>query len=330
VSDLSGILPELRAAAAAWQVVDLTDIDQARKSDAASVATASATDISGLVGGPVAVEEATFATGPARSTTRTRIYRSPQGAGTPGALLFLHGGAFCLGDLDTDHLRCLAYARRAGITVVSVDYPLAPEHPYPSGLNTGIAAAEWMRASAADLGIDPHRIGIGGESAGATLAAGVTLALRDRNRFPPRCQVLLFPALDYRQSTESMRTNVDSPAWNAIQTQNMWRHYLGTDPASFHSAPGSARPNYASPGIEHDLVGLPPALVVTAEIDPLRDEGIDYATRLMRAGVAVELHNYSGTFHVFDFAAPRAAVSARALDEQVQFLRRHLGSGAQN
>jgi acetyl esterase len=279
-----------------------------------------------MVSGPVAVEEASIAVGPARSVTKVRIYRSRQGAGTPGAPRFFHGGAFCLGDLETDHLRCLAYAQRTGATVISVDYPLAPEHPYPAGFDACLAAAEWVHANARELTIDPARIGLGGESAGGALAAGVALALRDRGPFEPRCQVLLYPVLDHRQLTTSISTYIDSPAWNSLQTAHMWQLYLGTDQAGFrnHSEPGF--PGYAAPGVGHDLAGLPPALVITAEIDPLRDEGLDYAIRMLCAGVPVELHNYGGAFHVFDFAAPRAEVSVRALDEQLVFIRRYLGS----
>jgi acetyl esterase len=329
VPELEAILPALRSAAAGWEVVDLRNLSQARESDAAAVATVSATDIPGTVSGPVAVEEASLAAGPTRSITKVRIYRSRQGAGTPGALLFFHGGAFCLGDLETDHLRCLAYAQRTGTTVISVDYPLAPEHPYPAAFDACLAAAEWVHANSRDLTIDPTRIGVGGESAGGALAAGVALALRDRARIELQCQLLLFPALDYRQTTPSMRRYGDSPAWNSVQTAHMWRLYLGTEPTHFAQSLAEGVAHYAAPGVGHDLAGLPPALIITAEVDPLRDEGLDYATRLLHAGVPVELHNYAGTFHVFDFAAPLADVSVRALDEQVSFIRRHLGPPTQ-
>ena len=324
--ELDRILPELRSAAAGWEVVDLRNLGQARESDAAAVATVSATDIPGVVSGPVAVEEVSFASGPTHSLTTVRIYRSRQGAGTAGALLFLHGGAFCLGDLQTDHLRCLAYAQRTGATVLSVDYPLAPEHPYPAGLDACVAAAEWTRSNARELAVDPARIGVGGESAGAALAAGVALALRDRDRFELSCQLLLFPVLDYRQLTASIRAYPDSPAWNSLQTAHMWRLYLGVDPTRPDGLATAASARYAAPGVSHRLDGLPPTLLMTAEVDPLRDEGLEFASRLMQAGVAVELHHYAGAFHVFDFAAPRAPVSVRALDEQVAFIQRHLGS----
>jgi acetyl esterase/lipase len=121
-----------------------------------------------------------------------------------------------------------------------------------------------------------------------------------------------------------MRSSTDTPAWNSRQNALMWQLYLGPDRTAVVAARDTGAPDYSAPGVGHELCGLPPALVVTAEIDPLRDEGLDYAIRLQRSGVSVQLHAYAGTFHVFDFAAPRADVSIRAVADQVAFLGRHL------
>ncbi len=177
------------------------------------------------------------------------------------------------------------------------------------------ATVQWMSGNASVLGVDRERIAVGGQSAGGGLAAAVALMARDRGG-PSLCfQFLGIPELDHRLDTVSMRTFVDTPMWHRPNAELSWSYYLGPD-----ADPVSP---YASPAVATDLVGLPPAYVTTMEFDPLRDEGINYALRLLEAGVTVELHSYPGTFHGSTLI-PSAAVSRRSHDELMTALRRGL------
>jgi acetyl esterase len=197
-----------------------------------------------------------------------------------------------------------------------VEYRLAPEHPYPAGIEDCFATLAWLHEEASALGIDAGRVAVAGQSAGGGLAAGLALLARDRSG-PPICfQLLGIPELDHRLETTSMQTFVDTPLWHRPNAELSWAHYLGPDP-------GEVAP-YASPSIAEDLTGLPPAYVSVMEFDPLRDEGIAYAARLLEAGVSVELHAYPGTFHG-SAVATTAAVSKRAHEELIGALGRGLG-----
>ncbi|HVA02720.1 MAG TPA: alpha/beta hydrolase [Acidimicrobiales bacterium] len=240
--------------------------------------------------------------------------------GPAPALVFFHGGAFVLGDRYTEELRCLRYAAEAGCVVVSVDYRLAPEHRFPAGVEDCFAGLEWTVANAAELGIDPGRVGVGGSSAGGALAAAVALMARDRGGPALRVQILNYPVIDDRMQSASMRAFDATPMWTSGSNADMWQHYLG-DPEDRGEVSV-----YAAPGRATDLRGLPPAYVLTAELDPLRDEGIEYATRLMEAGVPTELHTVPGACHGFDIIAATQTLGKRALEEQVRALVRGLGS----
>ncbi|MFD4374474.1 alpha/beta hydrolase [Streptomyces sp. NPDC058486] len=247
-----------------------------------------------------------------------RIYTRPGGEQPAPCLLFFHGGGFVTGNLDTEDARCREYARRTGITVVSVDYRLAPEHPFPCAYEDCYDALVWAAAHAGELGIDPDRIVVGGTSAGGALTVAVTLASRDLGGPAVLHQLILYPVIDHAMDTRSMKEFGDTPGWHARNNVHMWRHYLGTD------APESVSP-YAAPVEAEDLSGLPPAYLMTIEFDPLRDEGLAFGRRLLDAGVSVHLHNIPGAFHGFDAAAPQAAVARRALDEQCAVLAHATG-----
>jgi acetyl esterase/lipase len=237
-------------------------------------------------------------------------------AGGRAAVLDIHGGGFVMGTAAMERAFASDVARRLGVVVVVVEYRLAPEHPYPAGIEDCYAALTWLHAEADELGVDVERVAVAGQSAGGGLAAGLALLARDRGG-PAICfQLLGIPELDHRLETTSMRTFVDTPLWHRPNAELSWAHYLGPDP-------GEVEP-YASPSVAADLSGLPPAYLAAMEFDPLRDEGIVYALRLLEAGVSVELHTYPGTFHG-SAVATTAAVSKRAHDELVSALARGLG-----
>jgi acetyl esterase/lipase len=246
-----------------------------------------------------------------------RVYSRPRQDGAPvPAVLFIHGGGFVVGDLDTEHAGAASTVDALGVVVVSVDYRLAPEHPFPSGLEDCYAALLWLAKESGELGVDAERIAVFGQSAGGGLAAGLALLARDRGG-PSLCfQLLGIPELDDRLETPSMVAFTETPMWNRPSAERSWRYYLG------EGANGDTSP-YAAPARAEDLSGLPAAYVSTSEYDPLRDEGIIYALRLLQAGVSVELHQFAGTFHGSTILP--AEVSRRQQAEMTDALRRGLG-----
>lgn len=247
-----------------------------------------------------------------------RVYRSQAGEGSQprGAVFEIHGGGFLLGNIEMMDPWCQRVCAELDAIVVSVEYRLAPEHPFPAGVEDCYAALQWTAEQAGALGIDPARIAIAGQSAGGGLAAATALLARDRGG-PALCfQLLEIPELDDRLETPSMRAFEDTPLWNRPNAVWSWRHYLGPD----HEGEVSA---YAAPARAKDLSGLPPAYVSTMEFDPLRDEGIEYALRMLQAGVPVELHSYPGTFHGSALVAT-AEVSRRNAREVLEALGRAL------
>jgi acetyl esterase len=247
---------------------------------------------------------------PADPDVQVRIYRPQQ---AQGAVVWLHGGGWVVGDLDTEHPWAALLARRSGATVISVGYRPAPEHPFPAAHDDAYAVLTWTAEHAAELGIDPGRIAVGGHSAGGGLAAGVALRARDQQGPPIRFQLLNQPGLDDRLETWSARSFTDTPWWNRDKLAAAWRYYLGGAPAKPYAAPARA----------DDLSGLPPAYIAAAEFCPNRDEDIVYALRLLQAGVSVELHQWAGTFHGSQ-AIQSAEVSQRQVAELGAALRRAL------
>lgn len=246
-----------------------------------------------------------------------RVYRPAGVDGTLPAILHIHGGGFVMGSIDREHRGCCELARSVGAVVATVEYRLAPEHPFPAGIHDCYAALVWFAAKAADLGVDPERIALFGQSAGGGLAAGLALFNRDLGG-PSLCfQYLGIPELDDRLDTPSMRAFTDTPMWHRPNAEWSWKYYLG-DPAPAEVSP------YAAPARASDVAGLPSAYIATMEFDPLRDEGIHYALALLAAGVNVELHSYPGTFHG-SILVQHAAVTKRINAELVVVLQRALG-----
>lgn len=222
-----------------------------------------------------------------------RIYSPERLAENVPGILHIHGGGFVIGNLDSELGSCIGLCRGLGVVVVSVDYRLAPETPYPGPLEDCYAALSWVSDNSAQLKIDSTHLAVFGQSAGGGLSAATALLARDRGG-PALCfQYLGIPELDDRLETTSMQQFVDTPMWNRPNAELSWDYYLGdqyqrgADDVPYHAAPARA----------DNLSGLPPAYISTMEFDPLRDEGVEYALKLMQAGVPTELHCFPGTFH---------------------------------
>lgn len=242
-----------------------------------------------------------------------RVYRAAapvdgaEPATAAAGLVYFHGGGYLLGDVYTEEDRCLELCAPGGITIVSLAYRLAPDAPHPAPSEDGYAGLCWVAENASELGIDAARLAVGGSSAGGGLAAAVSLMARDRGEPPLAFQLLVYPMLDDRLETPSMNAaSDDHPLFTRAAAADAWGYFLDGHPAD----------SYAAPARASDLTGLPPAYVSVAEHDPLRDEGIDYAQRLIQAGVPTELHLYPGTFHGFDIVGSRTDIGRRALGEQ--------------
>lgn len=253
-------------------------------------------------------------TGPDGNALPLRIFSPSERNGSVPGLVHFHGGGFYLGDLDTEAAPTAAIAAELGVVVVSVDYRLAPEHVFPAAFDDCYAGLVWTGEHAAELGIDPDRLGVMGASAGGNLAAAVALAARDRGGPRLLFQALSIPVLDDRVATPSMLAFSDTPMWNRPMAVASWEAYLGAD--------GGDAASYAAPARETDLTNLPTTYLSTAENDPLRDEGILYALALLQAGVSVELHQFPGTFHAS--AVVPSAVSTRQAEELTDAIRRGL------
>ncbi len=219
-----------------------------------------------------------------------RIYR-PTEASDHSLLVWYHGGGWVIGDLDGADVTCRELAARSGSVVVSVDYRLAPEHRYPAAHEDCYAATVWAAGNAAELGADAGKLAVGGDSAGGNLAAVVSLRARDEDGPAIRFQLLVYPVTDHNYETVSYNDNAEGYLLTRDGMEWFWNHYLGPDGDGSHP--------HASPLRAEDLSGLPPAHVITAEYDPLRDEGEAYAERLRGAGVAVTQTRYAGQIHAF-------------------------------
>ncbi len=246
-----------------------------------------------------------------------RVYRPHLRTGRAlPTLLFIHGGSFVTGGLHSEDSRCERYAVQADCVVVALDYRLAPEHPFPAGLDDCHLVLTWLIAHADELHLDVSRVAVGGLSAGGALATGLAARLRDEEGPPLVLQLLLFPVLDASAGTPSAQAFTDTPILTSSMVASMWRMYLGREWPQTDLEP----PRYASAAHLDDVTGLPPVYLCTAEFDPLRDEALRYAQRLLQGSVTVDVRLYARAFHSFDsFEAARLAQSA--CREQVEALR---------
>jgi acetyl esterase len=249
----------------------------------------------------------------------------PAAPGPLPVLVYLFGGGWVLGSLETSDGTCRRLANRVGCATVSVGYRLAPEHKFPAALLDCQTVLRWVAAAdglqtavGPDTTLDRSRVAVAGDSAGGNLAAALSLLARDEGGPQICAQVLVYPNTDHEADTASMRENTDPAFFNRRSVAWYWGHYLGR-------TEDGASP-LASPARADDLSGLPPALVVTAEYDPLRDEGEHYARRLARAGVEVEVERYGGMVHGFFTMTGRFEASVRAVERVSAYLRRSFGA----
>jgi Esterase/lipase len=248
---------------------------------------------------------------------RVRIYEpAVRNEILPGTL-WMHGGGYVLGNPEMNDDLCALFVTEAQCVVVSVDYRLAPENPFPAPLEDCYAALKWFYENAAGLGVDASRLAVAGNSAGGGLAAAVSLLARDRQGPTLIFQMPLYPMIDDRNMTPSSHEIKDKRIWNRELNLKGWTMYLGEN----HQ--GEVSP-YAAPSRAADLSGLPPAYTCVGELEPFRDETIDYITRLSRAGVPTEFHLYPGCFHGFEIVVPQAEISQRAKTQYVDALKRAL------
>ena len=263
----------------------------------------------------VTIEESTIA-GPDGDIPLV-IYRPPN-RGPRGGLLWLHGGGYIVGTARDD-AHGIGFAEHVGCTVVSVDYRLAPESTYRGSIADSFAALNWMVEEAQTLDIDTARIAIGGGSAGGGLAAGLALYNRDQGGPDLAFQLLIYPMIDDRNQTPSSYEITHPTIWHRAVSLKAWRMYLGDEYGKEQVSP------YAAAARARDLRGLPAALVTVGELDLFRDENIDYAQRLMAAGVETELQVFTGMFHGAEMSVPDAAVSRRMRLGYRDALKRAIG-----
>ena len=232
------------------------------------------------------------------------IYQPENYSENKPAILWIHGGGYIMGSADSNYFSG-AFSKQLNATVVSVDYRLAPEHPFPAALNDSHAALLWMVKHAEDLGISPSRIAVAGQSAGAGLATGLVLYNRDMKGPEIAFQLLLYPMLDNLHDTPSGSIE-DYPVWNRQTSFNAWEMY-------FNGTPGLNASPYGAAAREKDVSGLPKTFITVGTADLFRDENIEYAQRLMAAGVPTQLAVFPGMFHAGQIFSPNAPISQQMI-----------------
>jgi len=247
---------------------------------------------------------------------RLRMFRPKNADGALPALVWVQGGGYVLTSPDLDDPWCERIARDVGCAVFSVGWRRAPEHPYPAAIEDCYSVAKWVHDNAPRLAVNPLQLVIGGASSGGGAAAALALLIRDRGEFRVAHQLLIYPMIDDTNTTPSSLRVTDSQLWNRASNQIAWRAYVGEQAGTDSVSP------YAAPSRAKDLAGLPPATILTAELDLFVDENITYAQRLLAAGVPMELHVYPAAHHGFDRHVPEAAVSRRLYADRDDALKR--------
>ena len=247
-----------------------------------------------------------------------RIYRPEKRTGILPALLWIHGGGYIMGDIDQEDNLSRQLTLGGDCVVVSVDYRLAPEDPFPAPVEDCYAALKWLANHGKEIGVDTSRIAIGGASAGGGLCAGLALLTRDRGEIDVLHQFLIYPMIDDRTTQPAGELFRDALFWTRESNLVGWRCYLGCDPA------GDNVSCYAAAARAESLAGLSPAYIAVGDLDLFAEENVEYARRLIRAGVPTELHVYPGGHHAFDAQAPKADISRRFTGDMHRALRRAL------
>jgi acetyl esterase/lipase len=251
---------------------------------------------------------------PGAPDVRLRVYRPTIVSGPLPAIYLIHGGGMSVGGIELDDDTAAMVCEAVNAIVVSVEYRLAPEHPYPAPVDDCYAGLVWMAENAHELGIDPTRLALFGGSAGGGLVIAMALMARDRSGPPVRFMMPFYPMIDDRNETPSSLEIVDDGLWNRAANIEAWGWYLA----------GQAADAYAAPARAADVSGLPPTFIDVGEVDLFRDEDVAFATRLLQAGVQVELHVYPGAFHAAEALAPAAELSKRIWSVRLAALRRAL------
>lgn len=249
---------------------------------------------------------------------KIRLYRPEKVKGTLPALFWIHGGGYVIGDIEMDDQWARKTSLALNCVIASVEYRLAPEHPYPAPLEDCYSALRWLVVNANGLGVNVDRIAIGGASAGGGLAAGLGLLVRDRAEIDICYQLLIYPMLDDTNIEQASVDIPDTPFWSRKNNLIGWSAYLQKEPGSANI------PIYAAPARAKDLGGLPPTFIGVGTPDLFRDEDITYAHRLMKAGVPTELHVYVDGFHAFDVFVPEAETTKRFIADYTKSLSRAL------
>jgi acetyl esterase/lipase len=253
-----------------------------------------------------------------RTKIRLRIYKPKSGFPPAPVLIWLHGGGYVMGKPEMDDVRCVHYVRELGIPIVSVDYRYAPKHPFPAGLEDSYAALKWVHAYSQQLGIDPKRIALGGESAGGGLAAALAQLAYDRQEIKPIFQLLVYPMLDDRTVLRSDIDDSDNFTWSQESNRFGWESYL------VKKCGAADVPAYSVPARREDLYGLPPAWIGVGTLDVFYDEDVAYAQKLRNCGVECDLHIAPDAFHGFDVFDDQLAIVQEFQKSQISALKKHL------
>lgn len=311
MTSLSLVDPELRPLLDVWPTITLTPetlVDLRARVLPAPPAPESEVDLEQrTVPGPAGAPDIAL-----------HIYRPREARGPLGCIFHIHGGGYVGGKANELEFFLRPLAGTLGCVLVTVDYRLAPETVFPGAIEDCYAGLGWTFANAADLGVDPARIGVMGESAGGGLAASLALMARDRGEYTLAFQHLTYPMIDDRTCARPPHPYAGEFIWHAANNRFGWSALLGHEPGSDDVSP------YAAASRATDLAGLPRTYIMTGALDLFVDEDIDYARRLLAAGVPTEFHVYPGAFHGFDIF-PGAAVAARAQADRLAALARTLG-----
>jgi acetyl esterase/lipase len=247
---------------------------------------------------------------------RVRLYRPADQPGQLPCLYWIHGGGHVLGQIEQDDLMMEHIVEAVGCAAVSVEWRRPPEHPFPAPMDDCYAGLKWAHANAAELGLDPGRIAVGGASSGGGSAAGLALLARDRGEVPVCFQLLVYPMLDDRNVTPASLAVTEPKVWNRQSNLIGWQSYVGDAVGTDRVSP------YAAPTRADSLAGLPPAYLPVGDLDLFIDEDIEYAQRLQQADVPAELHVYPGGIHGFDLLAPASRLAQRFVRDRDEALRR--------